>query len=157
MGAGEYVASLDADMIPEKHLLRALLPHLVINPKMAMAGCPQAFFNVPSGDPLNQDLRHFFETLEPIKDRAGLAWCTGSGFVMRRQALDDIGGFPTGTLAEDVCCSSLMIGLGWETCFVNELLQWGTVPESLAGHLKQRTRWTIGTIQSAIKMQVSQP
>lgn len=152
MGPGEYVASFDADMIAERHFLRALLPHLILDSKMALAGSPQAFFNVPKGDPLNQDLANFFESVEPLKDAGGIAWCTGSGFIMRREALDAIGGFPYGTLAEDVCCSSLMLGQGWRTSFINERLQFGTVPESLAGHLKQRTRWTVGTIQSCIKL-----
>ena len=71
----------------------------------------------------------------------GVAWCTGSGYVVRRAALQQIGGFPTGSLAEDVCCSSMLLGAGWSTAFVHEPLQFGTVPESLVGHLKQRTRW----------------
>lgn len=35
----EYVAGLDADMIPEPHWLRTILPHLIDDPKVAM-GCP---------------------------------------------------------------------------------------------------------------------
>ena len=37
----EYVVGIDADMIPERHILRALLPHMVNDPKMAMACPPQ--------------------------------------------------------------------------------------------------------------------
>ena len=60
---------------------------------------------------------------------------------MRKTALEDIGGFPTGTLAEDVACSSLLLGKGWKTAYVHEELQFGGVPDSYAGHIKQRTRW----------------
>jgi cellulose synthase/poly-beta-1,6-N-acetylglucosamine synthase-like glycosyltransferase len=35
----EFIASLDADMIPEKKWLRAVIPHLLLNPKMGVA-CP---------------------------------------------------------------------------------------------------------------------
>lgn len=79
--------------------------------------------------------------LEPVKDNLGVAWCTGSGYAIRRKALDEIGGFPIGSLAEDVCSSSVLLGAGWKTAYVHEPLQWGTVPETLTGHLKQRTRW----------------
>jgi len=65
---------------------------------------------------------------------------------MRRDALDSIGWFPLGSLAEDVCTSSMFLGAGWNTAFVHEPLQFGTVPESLSGHLKQRTRWVSLTI-----------
>jgi hypothetical protein len=37
----EYVVGIDADMIPERHILRALLPHMVNDSKMAMACPPQ--------------------------------------------------------------------------------------------------------------------
>lgn len=40
-GPGEYVAGLDADMIPEKAWLRAVLAHLVIEPQMGVACPPQ--------------------------------------------------------------------------------------------------------------------
>jgi cellulose synthase/poly-beta-1,6-N-acetylglucosamine synthase-like glycosyltransferase len=39
--ASEYVVGIDADMIPERHILRALLPHMVNDAKMAMACPPQ--------------------------------------------------------------------------------------------------------------------
>lgn len=94
----------------------------------------------------------FIHISEPVKDALGVAWCTGSGYVMRRDALDSIGNFPLGSLAEDVCTSSMLLGAGWNTVFVHEPLQFGTVPDSLSGRLKQRTRWTIGTVQTSLKL-----
>lgn len=99
-----------------------------------------------------QSLDSFVHISEPVKDAAGVAWCTGSGYAIRRAAIDGIGGFPTGSLAEDVCCSSVLLGAGWKTAYVHEPLQYGTVPESFGGHIKQRTRWTIGTIQTSLKL-----
>lgn len=90
--------------------------------------------------------------IEPVKDALGVAWCTGSGYVVRREALDDIGNFPLGSLAEDVATSTMMLGKGWKTAYVHEPLQFGTVPEDFGGHLKQRTRWAIGTVDTAFKL-----
>ena len=106
-----------------------------------------------------------------MKDAIGAAWCTGSGYAIRRSALDQIGGFPIGSVAEDVLCSTLLLGAGWKTCFVHEPLQYGTVPDSFSGHIKQRARWvslhhpyvrpysaptdhfqTIGTVQTSAKL-----
>lgn len=39
--SSQYIVGIDADMIPERHLLRALLPHLINDDKMAMACPPQ--------------------------------------------------------------------------------------------------------------------
>jgi cellulose synthase/poly-beta-1,6-N-acetylglucosamine synthase-like glycosyltransferase len=40
-GAGEYIAALDADMIPEPDWLRALLGHVVRDDRMALVCLPQ--------------------------------------------------------------------------------------------------------------------
>lgn len=138
--------------IPEAAWLRAVVPHLLVDPKMALACPPQLFYNTPPSDPLAQSLDFFVHVIEPIKDALGVAWCTGSGYVVRRTALDEIGNFPLGSLAEDVATSTLMLGKGWKTAYVHEPLQYGTVPEDFGGHLKQRTRWAIGTVDTSFKL-----
>ncbi|ORY87907.1 nucleotide-diphospho-sugar transferase, partial [Protomyces lactucae-debilis] len=151
-GGGEFLAALDADMLCTSDMLRALLPHLLLNPKLAMSCPPQLFYNTPTDDPLYESLDYFAHVAEVLKDALGVAWCTGSGYCVRRSAVDDIGGFPYGSLAEDVCFSSMLLGKGWQCAYVHEPLQWGTVPDSFEGHIKQRTRWIIGTIQTTIKL-----
>ncbi len=99
------------------------------------------FYNIPPCDPLYQSLDFFVHVAEPIKDALGVAWCTGSGYVVRRTALDEIGQIPIGSVAEDVLTSTLLLGAGWKTAYVHEPLQYGTVPDSYGGHIKQRTRW----------------
>lgn len=138
--------------IPEPHWLRSVIPHLLRDPKVALACPPQLFYNTPPGDPLAQSLDFFVHVIEPIKDALGVAWCTGSGYIVRRDALDEIGNFPLGSLAEDVATSTKLLGRKWKTAFVHEPLQFGTVPEDYGGHLKQRTRWAIGTVDTSIKL-----
>ncbi|PNY23757.1 Cellulose synthase catalytic subunit [UDP-forming] [Tolypocladium capitatum] len=151
-GPGRFMAALDADMIPERDWLRAVLPHLVADPQMGLACPPQLFYNTPASDPLSQSLDFFVHVIEPIKDSLGVAWCTGSGYVARREALDEIGNFPLGSLAEDVATSTLMLGRGWKTAYVHEPLQFGTVPGDFGSHLKQRTRWAVGTVDTSFRL-----
>ena len=40
-GASQFMAALDADMIPEQDWLRAIMPHMLIDEKMALACPPQ--------------------------------------------------------------------------------------------------------------------
>ncbi len=40
-GAAEYIAALDADMIPDPQWLRALIPHMLKNSKLSLAQPPQ--------------------------------------------------------------------------------------------------------------------
>ncbi|KAL8787260.1 MAG: hypothetical protein Q9213_002308 [Squamulea squamosa] len=141
-GPAEYVAALDADMIPDPQWLRALLPHMLRNPNLALAQPPQRFYDVASNDPLLQGLDVNFKITEPLKETMGSTWCGGSGYVLRRTALDSIGGFPTESVGEDMYCSNLLIGKGWDAVYIDETLQTGRVPESYKAHVKQQSRWT---------------
>ena len=95
-------------------------------------------------------MHQFSGVTELIHDSLGHADCLGSGYIMRRAALEDIGGFPIESLSEDVCCSAKMLGAGWRTCFIPESLQHGSVPESYNAHIKQRTRWVCGVTFSTM-------
>lgn len=89
-------------------------------------------------------MHQFSGVTEIVHDSLGHSDCLGSGYIMRRAAVEEIGGFPTESLSEDVCCSARLLGAGWKTCFIPESLQHGSVPESYNAHVKQRTRWVSG-------------
>jgi cellulose synthase/poly-beta-1,6-N-acetylglucosamine synthase-like glycosyltransferase len=63
----------------------------------------------------------------------GSIWSTGSGVVFRRSAINDIGGWPFGSLCEDVLFSFMLLSKGYKTAYVHEQLQTGLVPDSMAG------------------------
>lgn len=89
-GSSEYVAVLDVDMIPMSHFLRALLPHLLNEPSLAMVTSPQYFYNIPDGDPLCQGV-YSFDTSALRQDISNSTLCMGTGFILRRSAAKDIG------------------------------------------------------------------
>lgn len=78
---------------------------------------------------------------EVLRDRLEAAWCPGSGFLIRSQALAELGGFPETSIAEDVLFSWILQGHGWKTVYNNEKLQFGLQPNSLASHIGQRLKW----------------
>lgn len=145
----EFIAGLDADMIPSPHWLRTMLPHLLCDPDVALACPPQTFYDIPTNDPLTQTMDQFSGITELVNDAVGHADCLGSGYVARRAAVQGIGGFPVESLSEDICCSATLLGAGWKTRFVETPLQYGSVPDSYAAHVKQRTRWFVGHVQTA--------
>ena len=89
-GSSEYVAVLDVDMIPVPSFLRSLLPHLLNEPCFAMATSPQYFYNIPDRDPLSQCGSSFWDIGNLRQDISSSALCTGTGFVLRRSAAEDI-------------------------------------------------------------------
>ncbi|KAI4193239.1 MAG: hypothetical protein LQ350_008405 [Teloschistes chrysophthalmus] len=140
----EFIAGLDADMIPEQDWLAKMVPHLLLDAKMAMACCPQRYYDVTHADPLGQqaEFTMMFEYHEPLNDRLGAVMCTGTGYVARRSALEDIGGWPLASESgEDLMCSTVLGNAGWRIAFIREYLQSGLAPGSMRAMLQQRMRW----------------
>lgn len=149
-GRAPYIAVLDADMIPEPQWLRCVLPHVLNNPRAALA-CPfQRYYNVSKGDPLaiKSDLQPI-ECVTHLQDFSNNSSCTGSGFVVRSSALDTIGGFPEDSLQEDILTSTYLSAAGWCSVYVPESVQWGLGPDTMSAYLKQRQRWTVGIVSVA--------
>ena len=75
---------------------------------------------MPDGDPLSQqtELDISSTILEPLNDRLDVGMCTGTGFIARRAALVDIGGWPLLDAGEDVMCSALLVNAGWKSAFI---------------------------------------
>ena len=143
----DYFSVLDVDMIPSPHWLKTVLACLLSQPTAGMACAVQYFYNTLSSDPLGMthELVHV-ESLNYLQNAAQAAWCTGSGFVVRRTALEQIGGFPEGHLLEDFLTSLLFSAAGWGTVLVPGPLQWGLAADTMASLLKQRQRWAAGVI-----------
>ncbi|KAL9099996.1 MAG: hypothetical protein Q9163_004577 [Psora crenata] len=142
LGKGsEYFASLDADMITSPDWLRRLIPHLIMHPEIALVCPSQHFYNIPEDDPLGQDSYVYKRIFQPLRDRVGASSCTGSGYVARRSAIQDIGGLPLVDVSEDIMFTYLLEGAGWDVVCLDEEVQLGLAPDSYAAYLKQRMRW----------------
>jgi peptidoglycan/xylan/chitin deacetylase (PgdA/CDA1 family)/spore germination protein YaaH/GT2 family glycosyltransferase len=65
----------------------------------------------------------------------------------RRGALDSVGGYPTDTLAEDQDLTIAIQRAGWKVTFDSEARAFTESPDTVGGLLKQRFRWSFGTLQ----------
>ena len=63
------------------------------------------------------------------KDTDNAAFSCGSGVIYRRKALEEIGGFSTWNLVEDVHTSMLLHDRGWRSIYYNYPLTKGTAPD----------------------------
>jgi hypothetical protein len=140
-GSSEYFAALDADMISEPDWLSRTVPHLVKNKDIALVSPPQISYNILQDDKLCQDSNVYAQILEPSRDFFGCSQCSGSGYVMRRCALESIGGWPRANIGEDIMCSNMLQEQGWKTKYIPDQLQFGLAPDSFHGYINQRSRW----------------
>ncbi|MGE9809259.1 glycosyltransferase family 2 protein [Janibacter sp. G1551] len=88
--AGEFVLILDADQVPQPHLLDRTLGWFN-DPLVALVQTPQYFVNVPKSDPLGSQAPLFYGPIQQGKDGWNAAFFCGSNAVLRREALMEAG------------------------------------------------------------------
>ncbi|MEM8674263.1 MAG: glycosyltransferase family 2 protein [Cyanobacteria bacterium P01_G01_bin.67] len=150
----EFIVIFDADFIPTRNFLQRTLGFFQ-DPKLGLVQTPQNFYNV---DPIARNLglediltpeeEVFYRQLQPIKDAAGSVVCAGTSFVVRRKALEAIGGFVTDSLSEDYFTGIRLSAEGYRLVYIDEKLSAGLAAENIADHAKQRLRWARGTLQA---------
>jgi cellulose synthase (UDP-forming) len=154
--SGEYIAVFDADHVPHPQFLERLLGYFE-DPRLALVQTPQAFYNLDSiqhsgerGGELEQRWHEqalFYHVIQPGKGRLNSVFWCGSNAVLRRAALESIGGCATTTVTEDIHTTIKLHAAGWRTAYHDETLSSGIAPDDLDAFLTQRRRWAQGTMQ----------
>jgi cellulose synthase (UDP-forming) len=147
--AAPYAVVLDCDHVPDPALLEATLGELQADERAAFVQTPQYYANhvdggVAAGAWAQQAL--FFGAIARGKDGHGATFCCGTNVVFRRAALDDVGGFPEGSLTEDFELSIHLHERGWRTAYLPEVLARGLGPADMASYVSQQQRWARGCL-----------
>ncbi len=151
---GDFILQLDADHVPLPHILDRMLGYMQ-DPRVAFVQSPQNFYNTDaysthlSEDSLqyHNDQDVFFSVIQPGKDRLNAAFFCGSCAVLRRAAIDELCGFSTYTITEDVETSVRLHARGWKSVYHNEALAYGLAPRTARAFHVQRLRWARGSMQ----------
>lgn len=148
---------LDADFAPRRDFLKRTVGLLLAEPDVGLVQTPQFYYNA---DPIQHNLlasrswvddqRFFFDVFQPAKDAWGSAFCVGTSFIVRRDLLDQIGGFPHEAISEDLNLTCGLLRHGYRTIWLNEPLSFGLSAEGVPEYITQRARWCLGTIQVAL-------
>lgn len=151
---GELIASFDADFVPTRNFLQRTVGFFQ-NPKVGLVQTPQSFYNpdpiarnLGLEDVLTPEEEVFYRQIQPMRDGSGSVVCSGTSFVVRRQALEANGGFVTDSLSEDYFTAVQLAAQGNEIIYLNEKLSAGLAAENIAAHATQRLRWARGTLQA---------
>ncbi|MDK2742159.1 MAG: glycosyltransferase [Nitrospira sp. BO4] len=154
---GDLVAVFDVDHIPARTFLKETIGFFD-DPKVAIVQTPHHFYNpdifqrnLRIGDLVKNEQALFFRSLQAGRDAHNSAFFAGSGGLFRRQPLEEIGGFQTQTITEDIHTSMNLHAQGYTSCYLNRVLSAGLMPETFEGYLKQRKRWAIGCIQMLLR------
>ena len=153
LAKGDIIVALDADTLFGRNTI-GKLARWFRDPKVgAVAG------NALVGNQVNTVTR--WQALEYVSAQnlerralAALGTVTvvpGAVGAWRRQTLEALGGFPHDTLAEDQDLTLAAQSNGWVIEFDPEAVAFTEAPQTVEGLLKQRFRWSFGTLQCVWK------
>lgn len=151
---GEFITVFDCDHVATRAFLQATVAPFLRDPKLALLQTPHYFY---SPDPFERNLKAareipnegalFYGPVQQGNDNWNATFFCGSCAVIRRSALEEIGGFATETVTEDAHTALKMQRLGWKSAFLALPLAAGLATERLGLHVIQRTRWARGMTQ----------
>lgn len=152
--SSQLIVVFDADFVPTKNFLTRTVGFFQ-DEQIALVQTPQSFYNA---DPIARNLgleniltseeEVFYRQIEPIRDGVGSVVCAGTSFVVRRSALESIGGFVTDSLSEDYFTGIRLSAQGYRLIYLDEKLSAGLAAENIAAQATQRLRWAQGTLQA---------
>jgi cellulose synthase (UDP-forming) len=142
---GELILVLDADQVPAPDILTRLAGYFRF-PRLAFVQAKQAFF-LPEGDPFYNGDEVFYDAVQLSNDQANAVISCGSGVLYRRGALEEMGGFATWNIVEDVTTSYELLSRGWKGIYYPYALTRGLAPQTLAGVYRQRFQWCLDTMR----------
>jgi len=150
----ELIVVFDADFVPTQNFLTRTVGFFQ-DENVALVQTPQSFYNT---DPIARNLglenvltpeeEVFYRQIQPIRDGAGSIICSGTSFVVRRRALEAVGGFVTDSLSEDYFTGIRLSAKGYRLVYLDEKLSAGLAAENISAHAIQRLRWARGTLQA---------
>jgi len=151
---GELICVFDCDHVATRIFLQATVGGFLKDPKLALVQTPHFFY---SPDPFERNLSVgrnipnegmlFYGPIQRGNDNWNATFFCGSCAVIRRSALEEIGGFAVETVTEDAHTALKMQRLGWGSAFIDIPLAAGLATERLVLHIIQRTRWARGMTQ----------
>ena len=148
------VTIFDCDHVPTRSFLQVTVGWFLAEKKLAMLQTPHYFY---SPDPFERNLLKyktipnegelFYGIIQDGNDLWNATFFCGSCAVIRREALNEVGGIATETVTEDAHTSLRMQKNGWNTAYINLPQAAGLATETLSAHVGQRVRWARGMIQ----------
>ena len=151
---GELVAIFDCDHMPARSFMQLTVGWFMADPKLALVQTPHHFL---SPDPFERNLgtfrnrpnegELFYGLVQDGNDMWNAAFFCGSCAILRRSALEEIGGFAVETVTEDAHTALRLHRKGWNSAYLRIPQAAGLATDSLSAHIGQRIRWARGMVQ----------
>jgi cellulose synthase/poly-beta-1,6-N-acetylglucosamine synthase-like glycosyltransferase/ketosteroid isomerase-like protein len=146
----EIIAVVDADYVVESNFLSELVGHFA-DASVAFVQTPQDYRDQAErgryGKALYFAYLYFFEISMATRNEYNGIIYAGTMGLIRRSALERVGGWDEWCVTEDAEVSLRLLDAGYESVYVPRTYGRGIMPLDYAGLKKQRFRWAFGGMQ----------
>ena len=150
--SADLIVVFDADHAPARMFLTETVGYFK-DPKLFLVQTPHFFLNT---DPIEKNLsaphspsenEMFYGLVQKGLDHWNSAFFCGSAAVLRREALEQVGGFHGSSITEDAETALELHSRGWKSAYVDKPMIAGLQPETFESFIGQRSRWCRGMVQ----------
>ncbi len=149
---GEFIAIFDSDFLPERDFLRKMLPPFqrdsnvsVVQSRWRIENFSQNMISMLGGS--ISLLSHHIVMV--FMNRLGFSsFLCGSAEVIRKKHLEEVGGWTSGSLTEDIECSLRLKQVNRDLVYLEDVECSCEAPYTLVDLSKQQMRWAYGVISS---------
>ena len=150
---GDIVAVFDADHVPAQDFLTETVGFFGTDEKLFLVQTPHFFLNP---DPIEKNIaavglpaenEMFYGLVQKGLDKWNAAFFCGSAALLRRAALEQVGGFHGSSITEDAESALELHARGWNSLYVDKPMIAGLQPETFESFIGQRSRWCRGMVQ----------
>jgi exo-beta-1,3-glucanase (GH17 family)/cellulose synthase/poly-beta-1,6-N-acetylglucosamine synthase-like glycosyltransferase len=143
------IATIDADYVVEPDWLMSVVGHFA-DDNVALVQAPQDYRDGTDTAFKRMcfwEYAGFFHLGMRQRDRHNAIIQHGTMALIRRSALESVGGWGEWCITEDAELGLRLLEAGWTARYVPESYGRGLMPDSLAAYKKQRFRWAYGAMR----------
>jgi len=147
---GEFIAIFDSDFLPQPDYLRKMIfPFTedenisVVQARWKITNIAQNVFSLMGG--IACYITHHI-AIPFIRAFGGSAFLCGSGHIIRKSHLDEIGGWQSGTLTEDIEASLELMKRGHKLVYLEDVIVDCEAPFTFRDVAVQQKRWAFGNV-----------
>ena len=143
----KYVFILNCDYVLESDAISTAVSDIE-NTGVALLQYPKYYYNSDPEDGIYQDIEHYNNVYSRGSNSYFSSLPLGSLTLIRKSALDDVGGWPVSSITENTSLGVRLLLKGYNSLFVSRQIGKGSLPNSYEALKTQRSRWIFGNIQS---------
>jgi len=147
--SAEIVAVIDSDYVVRPDWLANLVPYFA-DPRIGIVQAPQDYRDGHESAfkaMCRWEYAGFFQIGMVHRNERNAIIQHGTMTLVRRDALEALGGWAEWCICEDAELGLRMMEAGYETAYVNHSYGQGLMPDTYTAYQKQRFRWAYGAVQ----------